>query len=257
MTVGLMTAAKLLSAVEPVIRYQRGRFRGAEGAKPGTVRYEQGIQQREDALHRLVDVWATGEAASSLGFAAARLFDELDPIEKQKTAILAERGIAGGRAAAKALRESELSAIEFLKRRGNDPRGEMLPADPLVQFVLKDAEANVLCPATKLWNTGHGANMMREAVSLMGGYGITEDCPGFLASKWMDAQLEATYEGPEAVQRRHLTITMTSEVFLAEMRAWIDGDAPDCGNASRHRRLHPCFGDAHVAVDAQASAESH
>jgi hypothetical protein len=37
------------------------------------------------------------------------------------------------------------------------------------------------------------------------GYGITEDCPGFLANKWMDAQLEATYEGPEAVQRRHLT----------------------------------------------------
>ena len=221
-TVGLMTAAKLLSAVEPVIRYQRGRFRGAEGAKPGTIRYEQGIQLREDALHRLVDVWATGEAAASLGFAAARLFDELDPIEKQKNAILAERDVAGGRAEAKALRESELRAIEFLKRRGNDPLGEILPADPLVQFVLKDAEANVLCPATKLWNTGHGANMMREAVSLMGGYGITEDCPGFLASKWMDAQLEATYEGPEAVQRRHLTITMTSEVFLAEMRAWIE-----------------------------------
>ena len=36
-----------------------------------------------------------------------------------------------------------------------------------------------LCPATKLWNTGQGANAMREAVSLMGGYGITEDCPGF------------------------------------------------------------------------------
>ena len=29
-TVGVMTAAKLLSAIEPVIRYQRGRFRGAE-----------------------------------------------------------------------------------------------------------------------------------------------------------------------------------------------------------------------------------
>ncbi len=107
-TVGLMTAAKLLSAVEPVIRYQRGRFRGAEGAKPGTIRYEQGIQQREDALHRLVDVWATGEAAASLGFAAARLYDELDPIEKQKNAILAERGVTGSRAEAKALRESEL-----------------------------------------------------------------------------------------------------------------------------------------------------
>ena len=83
-----------------------------------------------------------------------------------------------------------------------------------------DAEANVICPATKLWNTGHGANMLREAVSLMGGYGITEDCPGFLGNKWMDAQLEATYEGPEAVQRRQLTVTMTSEVFLAQFRAW-------------------------------------
>jgi alkylation response protein AidB-like acyl-CoA dehydrogenase len=219
-TVGLMTAAKLLSAVEPVIRYQRGRFRGAEGAKPGTVRYEQGIQQREDALHRLVDVWATGEAAASLGFAAARLFDELDPIEKQKNSILAERGIAGGRAGLKALRESEARAIQLLGLRPNDPHRAELEADSLVQFVLKDAEANVLCPATKLWNTGHGANVMREAVSLMGGYGITEDCPGFLASKWMDAQLEATYEGPEAVQRRQLTVTMTSEVFLAQFRAW-------------------------------------
>jgi alkylation response protein AidB-like acyl-CoA dehydrogenase len=90
-----------------------------------------------------------------------------------------------------------------------------------VPFAIKDAEANVLCPATKLWNTGHGANMLREAVSLMGGYGITEDCPGFLANKWMDAQLEATYEGPEAVQRRQLTLTMTSEVFLALVKSWI------------------------------------
>ncbi len=218
--VGLMTAAKLLSAVEPVIRYQRQRFRGAEGAKPGSIRYEQGIQQREDALHRLVDIWAAGEAASSLGFAAARLFDELDPLEKQKTAILAERGISGGRAEMKALKESEQRAIELLKLKPGSSRRAELESDPLVQYVLKDAEANVLCPATKLWNTGHGANMMREAVSLMGGYGITEDCPGFLANKWMDAQLEATYEGPEAVQRRQLTVTMTSEVFLAEFAAW-------------------------------------
>ena len=96
----------------------------------------------------------------------------------------------------KALRESEERAIELLKLKAGSARRAELEADPLVQFVLKDAEANVLCPATKLWNTGHGANMMREAVSLMGGYGITEDCPGFLANKWMDAQLEATYEGP-------------------------------------------------------------
>ena len=219
-TVGLMTAAKLLSAVEPIIRYQRGRFRGAESAKPGSIRYEQGIQQREDALHRLVDIWATGEAAASLGFAAARAFDVLDPIEKEKTAILKERGIQGGRAELKALRECEQRAIELLAFKDDDLRNAALASEPLVDFVLKDAEANVLCPATKLWNTGHGANMMREAVSLMGGYGITEDCPGFLANKWMDAQLEATYEGPEAVQRRQLTVTMTSEVFLAQFRAW-------------------------------------
>jgi len=233
--VGLMTAAKLLSAVEPVIRYQRQRFRGAEGAKPGSVRYEQGIQQREDALHRLVDVWAAGEAASSLGFAAARLFDVLDPLEKQKSAIMKERGVLGGRAEMKALKESEQRAIELMGLKEDDPRRAELESDPLVQYVLKDAEANVLCPATKLWNTGHGANMMREAVSLMGGYGITEDCPGFLANKWMDAQLEATYEGPEAVQRRQLTVTMTTEVFLAQFRVWtremrrIAGDRPGSG----------------------------
>ncbi|HEV2487376.1 MAG TPA: acyl-CoA dehydrogenase family protein [Terracidiphilus sp.] len=233
--VGLMTAAKLLSAVEPVIRYQRERFRGAEGSRPGSVRYEQGIQQREDALHRLVDVWATGEAATSLGFAAARLFDALDPLEKHKTALLKGQGIQGSRSEMKALKESERRAILLLSLKNSDPRRAELEADPLVQFVLMDAEANVICPATKLWNTGHGANMMREAVSLMGGYGITEDCPGFLANKWMDAQLEATYEGPEAVQRRQLTVTMTSELFLAQFRAWttamrrIASDRPGTG----------------------------
>ncbi len=238
--VGVMTAAKLLSAVEPVIRYQRGRFRGAEGARPGTVRFEQGIQQREDALHRLVDVWATGEAATSLGFAAARLFDNLDPVEKQKTALLKERGIQGGRNEMKALRESEQKALELLAMRADDPRRAELEADPLVEFVLLDAEANVICPATKLWNTGHGTNMMREAVSLMGGYGITEDCPGFLANKWMDAQLEATYEGPEAVQRRQLTITMATEVFLAEFRGWT-------GEMRRVASTHPGTGACTLA----------
>jgi alkylation response protein AidB-like acyl-CoA dehydrogenase len=42
-TVGLMTAAKLLSSVAPVIMYQRRRFRGGEGA-PGSPRYELGLQ---------------------------------------------------------------------------------------------------------------------------------------------------------------------------------------------------------------------
>ncbi len=221
--VGLMTSAKLLSAVEPIIRYQRGRYRGGEG-KPGTPRHDLGLQQKEDALHRLIDVWATGEAATSLGLATARLFDEYDPLKKEKDRIFAERGITGIRAQMGELREIEKAAIEFLKTQaaGGDTGGETPGEDPLIRYVIDDSLASVLCPATKLWNTGHGANTMREAVSLVGGYGITEDCPGFLGQKWTDAQLEATYEGPEAVQRRQLTITMTNSVFLRQFDDWID-----------------------------------
>ena len=224
-TVGLMTAAKLLSAVEPVILYQRRRFRGGEGA-PGTPRYELGLQQKEDVLHRLVDIWAAGEASASLGFEAARMFDVLDPLEKQKDQLLAERKLTG-RAALKELAAKQKDALELLQITSQSvgerelKRQEMLESDPLVQFVKLDSLASVLCPACKLWNTGHGATMMREAVSLMGGYGVTEDCPGFLGQKWMDAQLEATYEGPEAVQRLQLSITMNNELFLAQFKQWI------------------------------------
>jgi len=220
-TVGVMTAAKLLSSVEPIIRYQRGRFRGAETATPGSVRYELGLQAREDALHRLVDVWATGEASASLAFAAARAFDELDPLEKEMEKLYAERGVSGGKAKMKLLREAADQAETPMQLPAGDTRREALNSDLRLRFVALDASADVLCPAAKLWNTGWGAQTMREAVSLMGGYGITEDCPGFLGNKWMDAQLEATYEGPEAVQRRQLSLTMTNPVFLAQFRGWI------------------------------------
>ena len=129
------------------------------------------------------------------------------------------------RARAKLQREASERAADLVRLPAglpaNDPKRAQLESDPLLRFVLLDSLADVLCPATKLWNTGWGAQMMREAVSLMGGYGITEDCPGFLGNKWMDAQLEATYEGPEAVQRRQLSITMTNPLFLAQFQAWI------------------------------------
>jgi len=232
-TVAIMTSAKLLSAIEPVIRYARGRFRGGSIATPGSPRYELGLQLKQDVVHRLVDVWATGEASASLGFEAARVFDRLDPLEQQKMELLAARGITGGTAAARAMRQVQKDAIEFLNGKRRD-----LAGDVLVQSALLDSVANVLCPACKLWNTGHGATMMREAVSLMGGYGITEDCPGFLGHKWMDAQLEATYEGPEAVQRRQLSVTMADELFLAQFREWIRemrliaNDRPETGACS-------------------------
>ncbi len=248
-TVGLMTAAKLLSAVEPLMRYHRDRFRGGDAVPEGSPRFELGLQQREDVLHRLLEVWATGEAATSLGFATAYLFDVLDPLEKEKDAMLAGQGLKGG-AAMKALRRRNPDAIELIEleslppERRDQARYEALKNDRIVQFLVLDAQANVLCPATKLWNTGHGANVMREAVSLMGGYGITEDCPGFLGHKWMDAQLEATYEGPEAVQRRQLGLTMTNDVFLAQFKAWIQqmrqiaGRRPGTGACALASAMH-------------------
>jgi len=238
--VGLMSSAKLLSAVEPIIRYQRQRFRGGEASAPGSPRYELGIQQREDALHRLADVWAMGEAASSLGFATARCFDEFDPVDKAKDKMFTQKGIKG-RAQLKIFKGAQKLAEEYVELsnqpedRRDKARFEELGKDTVVRFMAGDAVANVLCPACKLWNTGNGVNAMREAVSLMGGYGITEDCPGFLPQKWMDAQLEATYEGPEAVQRRQLSVTMAQDLFLKQFTLWsarmrrMDGEYPRTG----------------------------
>lgn len=222
-TVGLMTTAKLISAIEPVIRYHRQRFRGAAQSTPGTPRYDLGIQTKEDALQRLVDVWAMGEGGASLGFACARLFDELDPMEPVKERLLKEKGVVGARAQMRHMAGIEKLALEAvaLEESGRDPKrlAELLK-DELVRYIMTDSVASVLCPATKLWNTGWGATTMRETVALMGGYGITEDCPGFLGSKWFDSQLEATYEGPEAVQRRQLSVTQTHPVFLAHFARW-------------------------------------
>ncbi len=226
-TPGIMTSAKLLSAVEPIIRYHRGRFRGGSGISSGSPRYDLGLQQKEDALQRLVDIWAAGEAGASLGFATARLLDQFDPLEKQKDKLFEEQGIKG-RAQLKAFRAKEPLAIEYLGLSSKktltadeSKRKVELEADTIVQYMLTESITGVMIPACKLWNTGHGVNMMREAVSMMGGYGITEDCPGFLGTKWIDGQLEATYEGPEVVQRRQLSFTMAREIFRVQLRQWI------------------------------------
>ncbi len=254
-TVGIMTTAKLLSAIEPVIRYQRTRFRGGSSVSAGTPRYDLGIQQKEDPCHRLVDVWATGEAGAALGFEGSRLFDVFDVLEHKKNELFEAQGIKGARAQMKAFAEPRKKALEYielmshslskdLKVNGTSPgnleagenrcqgmakpeaqrdakRVAELEGDLLVQYLVKESLADVYCPAGKLWNTGYGATMMREAVSLMGGYGITEDCPGFLTQKWSDAQLEATYEGPECVQRLQMSRTMENDLFLAQFKTWI------------------------------------
>jgi hypothetical protein len=147
--------------------------------------------------------------------------DEFDPIERQKETLLREQGCEGPRKQMAALRKKQAEALEYVELLFADAPDQArlaeLEADALVRFSYLDAVLNVTIPATKLWNTGVGANFLREAISLMGGYGITEDCPGFLMHKWADSQLEATYEGPEAVQRMHLTVTMSNPVFLAAL----------------------------------------
>lgn len=225
-TAAVMTAAKLASVVEPIIRYQRCRYRGAASVVPGSPRHELGLQQKDDAVERLAEIWAAGEAATSLALATSRLFDEFDPLEREKNAHCAAAGLKG-RALLKAFQKKEPEALAYIKlMAGAEAERDAaavasLESDLLVRFLAKEALANVYCPAAKLWNTGVGTTILREAVSLMGGYGITEDCPGFVGMKWMDAQLEATYEGPESVQRRQLTVTLTSPLFLAHLSNWI------------------------------------
>ena len=245
--VALMTTAKLLSAIEPVIRYQRTRFRGGDACGEGSPKFDLGLQQKQDAVIRLADVWAAGEAGASLGFATARLFDHLDPTEKAKDAAMAASGVVGVRGQMMALKKVQPQAIEYVnllftpEADRDTARFAALDADPVVRFQALEAEAGVLCPACKLWNTGHGATVMREAVALMGGYGITEDCPGFLFHKWNDTQLEATYEGPECVQRRQLGITMASEIFQAYVDNYI-------AEMDRVAGTHPETGAASVAA---------
>lgn len=209
--VGVMGAGSLMSAVEPVIRYQRTRFRGAAGVEESSPRYQQGLQMKEDVTARLADVWATAEAASSLGFDISRRFDELELVQDEAKAKLGK-----GREMLKNMKAPMEKAVQLLAA-DQDPLAD---EDVTVRYVYLLALCNILCPSCKLWNTGHGADTMRQAVTLMGGYGITEDCPGFLFYKWTDMQLDATYEGPEAVQRRQISETMANPVFLAQLEAW-------------------------------------
>ena len=209
--VGVMGAGSLMSAIEPVIRYQRTRFRGAAGVEETSPRYQQGLQMKEDVTERLADVWATAEAAASLGFDISRRFDEIELIQDEAKAKLGK-----GREMLKNMKAPMEKAAAILAA-GGDPLAD---EDITVRYVYLQALCNILCPSCKLWNTGHGADVMRQAVSLMGGYGITEDCPGFLFYKWTDMQLDATYEGPEAVQRRQISETMGNAVFLAQLDAW-------------------------------------
>ena len=149
----LMTASKLLSTVAPLVN------------PPCQTTGE------PEFWERMVDVWATGEAAASLGFLAARLSDELD--------------------------------------KWANPPGEVT------------REAAVLCPAAKLFSTSSAAVMLQYAAALRG-CGPMDGGPGSMHDKLVDAQIEALYLGPEALQRRLVSAAMIDGEFLKEFQAWTE-----------------------------------
>jgi hypothetical protein len=126
----LITASKMLSVLAPVI-----------------ARYRTCAETKSD-LGPVVDLWAAGEAAASLGFSAVRLSD--------------------------------------------------------------DREAAVLCPAAKLFSTLRASETLRVAVGT-----------GVAGRKLIDAQLEAVYLGPEAIQRREIAAFMIDPTFLTGSESWI------------------------------------
>jgi len=75
----------------------------------------------------------------------------------------------------------------------------------------------------------------------------------------MDAQLEATYEGPEAWQRRQLSVTMTNELFLGQFHRWIAEIREICVRASRERGAMQRWRTRHAAwpLDAELPPEGH
>ena len=261
-TVGLMTAAKLLSAVEPVIRYQRGRFRGGDAAAPGSPRYELGLQMKEDVLHRLVDVWATGEAAASLGFAAARLFDEVDPLEVKKDEVFAAQKIEGGRAQFRAMMAVEKDALELIRLSAQAEEKR----DAKRFEALDGRYAGAVCGARF---AGQRAVPCREA--LEHGPRREHDARGRQydgrlrhhggLSRISRPQVDGRAVGGDLRRPRgrpapQLSITMGNELFLAQFRQL------DCRPAPPRRRTQPGTGAVHaghrnatVAVDVSASTD--
>jgi alkylation response protein AidB-like acyl-CoA dehydrogenase len=148
----LMTASELLSTVEPLVN------------PPQTT-------NEPEFWERMLDLWATGEAAASLGFSAARLSDELD-------------------------------------KQANPP-GELT------------REAAVLCPAAKLFSTSSAAVMLQHA-AVLERCGPMDGDPGSLRDKLVDAQIEALYLGPEALQRRLVSAAMIDGEFLKEFQVWTE-----------------------------------
>jgi len=90
-----------------------------------------------------------------------------------------------------------------------------------IQTDASRSEASVLCPAAKLFSTSQVTAML-QTVAALGIIGPAESDPGGIHGKLADAQLEALYMGPEALQRRLISTAMIDGEFLQQFRAWTE-----------------------------------
>lgn len=148
----LMTAAKLLSTVESFVHSDS--------------------QLSEESLlwQSMAELWAIGEAAASLGFAAARISDDLDHEEN--------------------------------------------PSPSLV------SRCAVLSPAAKLFSTNRVPSVLQSVAVVRERWTVQNVFS--LQDKIADAQIEAVQMGPEALQRRQLSVAMIDDHFLREFGLWTE-----------------------------------
>ena len=245
-----MTSAKLLSAVEPVIRYGRGRFRGGSIATPGSPRYELGLQLKQDVVHRLVDIWATGEASASLGFEAARVFDQLDPLETAEGRRSSRRAASpADRPCMKAMRPVQKDAIEYL--HGKRPE---LRDDALVQYALLDSRGQRALPRLQAVEhrprRAHDARSRQPDGRLRHHRGLPR-----LPGPQVDGRAARSHlrrprgRAAPPAQRHHDRRAVPGAVPRVDPRNAADRQRP-----AGHRRLRPGHRHADVAVDAQPPA---
>ena len=149
----IMTAAKLLSVVQPLIN---------STCQPSV---------KAEIWGQMAELWAAGEAATSLGFSAARLSDELD-YQKEPTSKLA-------------------------------------------------SHSALLSSAAKLFSTCSATLSLQRAAAFEGGWPM-DDSAGFIRNKLMDAEIEALYLGPEAIQRRLVSAAMIDGEFLETFQTWTE-----------------------------------
>ena len=152
-TVGVMTAAKLLSAVEPIIRYRRGSSAELRQQHQESVRYQMGLQAHEDALHRLVDVWRRAKQAHR-----SRLPPHVRLTNWTRWSTKSRN--SGEAGCYRPSRPSQSSKASCRRSRaaaeiaGNGQSKGTSRSDPILRFLVLDSPADTLCPAAKLWNTG-------------------------------------------------------------------------------------------------------